>query len=499
MVGAGLSGIAAGYHLQKAFPNKRYAILESREALGGTWDLFRYPGIRSDSDMYTFAYSFRPWTGKKAIADGDTILSYIQDTAREHGIDKHIRFGQRVERASWSSDASRWTVDIRKTNGDVVQLTCDFLFMCTGYYDYAAGYTPDFAGVERFGKDRIIHPQKWREDVDYAGKRVVVIGSGATAMTLVPNLAKTAAHVTMLQRSPTYVVALPAVDPVAQWLLAKLPSMAAHTLTRWKNVTLTTAFFNYCRQFPKHASKLLVEDVRRRIGKKVNVDDHFTPQYRPWDQRLCVVPDADLFKAIRKDKVDVVTDQIETFTETGIRLKSGREIPADLVVTATGLQVQFAGGIKVYVDDRLVEPNKELNYKGALLTGVPNCAMAFGYTNASWMLKAELICQYVCRLLAHMDAKGYRQVVPVAKDRSGEETPLVDLSAGYVQRAIHLMPKQGAKTPWRLHQNYLRDLIELRYGKLDDGFLVFKRGRAAQAKTERAQTKTNGVVAERLN
>jgi cation diffusion facilitator CzcD-associated flavoprotein CzcO len=489
MVGAGLSGIAAGYHLQKSLPNKSYAILESRDSLGGTWDLFKYPGIRSDSDMYTFAYSFRPWTNEKAIGDGADILQYMKDTAREFGIDKKIRFRHRVERASWSSKAARWTVDVRQgDSGKLVQFTCNFLFMCTGYYDYAEGYTPDFKGVDRFGKDRIIHPQKWDTALDYAGKRIVVIGSGATAMTLIPSLAKTAEKVTMLQRSPTYVVALPAIDPTANWLREKLPGSLAHRLTRLKNVSLTMAFFNYCRHFPEHATNLLLTAVERRIGKKVDVGTHFTPRYKPWDQRLCVVPNADLFKAIRAGKADVVTDQVDTFTENGILLKSGQELPADLIVTATGLQVQFVGGIKVFVDGALVEPHKELNYKGTLLTGVPNCGMAFGYTNASWMLKAELACQYMCLLLAHMDAKGYASVVPRAKER-GVETPLVDLTSSYIQRAIELMPKQGAKTPWRLHQNYFLDLVDLRYRKIDDGFLHFERKNAVrEAAPERSGT-----------
>lgn len=495
VVGAGLSGVAAGYHFQKAFPKKKYAILEGRESIGGTWDLFRYPGIRSDSDMFTFAYSFRPWKGRKIFGEGAEILSYLKDTARENGIDQKIRTGQRVERAAWSSKTSRWTLDIRDVKTDeIVQLTTKFLFLATGYYDYDEGYSPTFPGTERFGKDRIIHPQKWNDQVDFTGKRVVVIGSGATAVTLVPALATAAARVTMLQRSPTYILSLPSVDPTADWLRRHAPEMFAHGVTRWKNVALSTAFFQYCRRFPTHAKETLIGNIRRRFGKNVDVAPHFTPSYQPWDQRVCIVPNSDLFKTIRSGKAEVVTDQIETFTENGILLKSGRQLEADLIVTATGLKVSFAGGMRVFVDGEPLVPKEELNYKGALLTNTPNAAMAIGYTNASWMLKAELVCRYIVRLIAHMDAKGYDVVTPRAKHRdAADEVPLIDLKSGYVERAVDLIPKQGQKTPWRLHQNYFLDVLGLRFGKIDDGCLEFRKAGSLRD-AGRTGPKTNGTA-----
>jgi monooxygenase len=475
VVGAGLSGIAAGYHLQTQCPQKTYAILESREVLGGTWDLFRYPGIRSDSDMYTLGYSFRPWKGAKAIADGPAILEYIQETARDHGIDKKIRFGHRVERASWSSDKALWTVEARcNDTHEVVRLTCRFLLMCSGYYDYAGGYTPDFPGTERFA-GRIVHPQKWTDDIDSAGKRVVVIGSGATAVTLVPELAKNAAHVTMLQRSPTYIVALPAVDAAASWLRRKLPSELAYDVTRWKNVALGMAMFNFCRAFPDRAKKLMVGRVRKSLGPDFDVGTHFTPRYRPWDQRVCLVPDGDLFEAFKSGRAEVVTDHIETFTETGLDLRSGKKLDADLIVMATGLKLRLIGGVQLLVDDRPVDVGKTLNYKGTMLSDVPNFAITLGYTNASWTLKCDLVCEYVCRLLNHMDRKGYHQCTARMKDRDGVEEPLMSFTSGYVQRSLAELPKQGSKAPWRLYQNYLLDLVGLRYGTVDDGVIEFVR------------------------
>ncbi|MEO6420246.1 MAG: NAD(P)/FAD-dependent oxidoreductase, partial [Polyangiaceae bacterium] len=412
VVGAGLSGIGAGYHLQKDCPGMTYAILESREAMGGTWDLFRYPGIRSDSDMYTLGYSFKPWNGAKAIADGSSILEYIQETARENGIDHKIRFGHTVERASWSSDKARWTVEARRNDtGELVRLTCRFLLMCSGYYDYAEGYTPEFPGAERFA-GRIVHPQKWTRDVDYAGKRVVVIGSGATAVTLVPELAKTAALVTMLQRSPSYILSLPAVDGIAGWLRKKLPGELAYDITRWKNVALSMATFNFARGFPKGAKKLIVGGVRRSLGPDFDVATHFTPSYNPWDQRLCLVPDGDFFEALKSGRAEVVTDHIETFTETGLKLRSGKTIDADIVVTATGLKLLLVGGVKLTVDGRPVDIGKTVNYKGTMLSEVPNFAIALGYTNASWTLKCELSIRYVCRLLAHLQRHGFTSAVP---------------------------------------------------------------------------------------
>ena len=475
IVGAGISGVGAAYHLQANCPGKTYAILEGRAAMGGTWDLFRYPGIRSDSDMYTLGYSFRPWTDPKAIADGPAILAYLRETAAAYGIDRKIRYGLRVERASWSSADARWTVEARDAaTGDVRRFTCGFLFMCAGYYDYAEGHAPEFPGRERFG-GRVVHPQHWTPDVAYEGKRVVVIGSGATAVTLVPELAKRAAHVTMLQRSPTYVVSVPERDRIANWLRARLPLGAAYAATRGKNVLLSMAFYQYCRRFPAQAKRLIVAGVKKQVGGALDVREHFTPRYNPWDQRVCLVPDGDFFAALREGRASVVTDQIETFTETGIRLRSGAELEADLIVTATGLKLKFLGGMEVVVDGKKVEPAKTMAYKGMMASDVPNLALAIGYTNASWTLKAELACQYVCRVLNHMAKGGYRRCTPVQDDPTMATEPLLDLQSGYVQRAQALMPRQGDRTPWRMHQSYPRDLVALRHGKVDDGVLSFAR------------------------
>ncbi len=470
VVGAGLSGIAAGYHLQTRCPGKRYAILEGRDAIGGTWDLFRYPGIRSDSDMYTLGYSFRPWRGAKSIADGPSILAYIRDTAHEYGIDREIRFDHRVVKASWSSEQARWTVEARREDGAVARFTCGFLLVCSGYYDYERGYTPDFPGVDRFA-GRLVHPQHWPADLDYEGKRVVVIGSGATAVTLVPELAKRAAHVTMLQRSPTYILSLPAVDPAAAWLRRKLPEGTAYGATRWKNVLVSMAMYNFCRRFPDRAKKLLVGGVKKSLGDDFDVATHFTPSYGPWDQRLCLVPDGDLFEAIKTGRADVVTDHVETFTETGLRLRSGRTLDADVVVTATGLRVQLLGHMEVDVDGRHVDVGKTLTYKGAMLSDVPNLAVTLGYTNASWTLKCDLTCQWVCRLLGEMDRGGYRMVVPRRTDPDMQEEPVINFSSGYIRRALSELPRQGSKVPWRLHQNYALDLLGLRFGRMKDAAL----------------------------
>ncbi len=482
VVGAGISGIAAGYHLQTSCPDRTYAILEARDAIGGTWDLFRYPGIRSDSDMYTLGYSFKPWTEPRAIADGGAILGYLRETAREHGIDRKIRFGHRVKRAAWSSTDARWTVDVeRGERCEPVQLTCNFLFMCSGYYDYAHGYTPEFPGIERF-RGRVVHPQQWTDDVDYAGKRVVVIGSGATAVTLVPAMAKTAAHVTMLQRSPTYIVSLPGEDPLAGWLRRRLPARVAYGITRWKNVLLGLWFYNFCRRHPARARKIITGWLERELGPGYDVSRDFNPRYNPWEQRVCLVPDGDLFVAMREGRASIVTDQIETFTERGIRLRSGTELDADLIVTATGLNLLPLGGLEATVDGRRVEFANTFNYKGMMFSDVPNLALAVGYTNASWTLKAELICRYVCRLLNHMRATGTRQCTPRLRDGHVTEAPFLDLTSGYVQRSIHLFPKQGSRIPWRLHQNYARDLLLLQRGKVDDGAMEFSNPAPAAAR-----------------
>jgi monooxygenase len=466
VVGAGISGIGAAYHLQTSCPDRTYAILEARDDIGGTWDLFRYPGIRSDSDMYTLGYSFKPWTDAKAIADAPSILAYLRETAREHGIDRKIRFGQRVKRASWSSADARWTVETERA-----AFTCDFLFMCSGYYDYAAGYTPELPGTHRFA-GRIVHPQKW-PDLDYAGKRVVVIGSGATAVTLVPAMAKTAAHVTMLQRSPTYIVSMPGEDRVANWLRRRLPGGVAYAISRWKNVLLGMWFYRFCRRNPTRARALITRWLTNELGPGFDVATHFNPRYNPWEQRVCLVPDSDLFAAMRAGRASIVTDQIETFTEKGLRLRSGTELEADIVVTATGLNLLFLGGLEATVDGVRVDFAQTVNYKGMMFSDVPNLALAIGYTNASWTLKAELICRYVCRLLNHMTKTRMRQCTPRLRDSRFEPMPFLDLTSGYVQRAIDRFPKQGSKTPWRLHQNYALDLLMLQRGSVEDRVMEF--------------------------
>jgi len=469
IVGAGLSGIAAGYHLQASCPGKSYAILESRDSIGGTWDLFRYPGIRSDSDMFTLGYGFRPWKAAKAIADGPAILEYVKDTAREYGIDRHIRFNHRVIRATWSSDEQRWTVEAERTDtGETVHLTADFLFSCTGYYRYDEGYTPELPGTERF-KGRIVHPQHWTDDIDYAGKRVVVVGSGATAVTLVPAMAPDAAHVTMLQRSPSYVVSLPNEDPIAKVLHRLLPERWAHSALRWKNVLLMMASFQLSRRAPKFMRKLMRAGVKKALPEGYDVDTHFNPRYNPWDQRVCLVPDGDLFEAIGSGRASVVTDRIETFTETGIRLESGQTLEADIVITATGLNLLALGGMELSVDGREVDPSQALTYRGMMISDVPNLALAVGYTNASWTLKADLICRYVARLLNHMDVRGYTQATPRPERTDGPAQPFLNLTSGYVQRAVDQFPRQGAEAPWRIHQNYLRDIALIRRGDLEEG------------------------------
>ena len=441
--------------------------------MGGTWDLFRYPGVRSDSDMYTLGYRFRPWREAKAMADGPAILNYIRDTAAEYGVDKTIRFNHRVRRASWSSDHARWTVEA-ETGPDkaVVQLTCNFLYLCTGYYDYENGYTPDWPGVARF-RGRIVHPQKWPEDLNYAGKRIVVIGSGATAVTLVPAMAERAAHVTMLQRSPSYIVTRPAEDKVANFFRRVLPDRAAYMLTRWKNVLTGSFFYRLARNRPKLFKWMVARGVRKQLGEQYD-SKHFTPPYNPWDQRLCLVPDADLFRAIREGRVSVVTDHIETFTEEGLLLKSGERLDADIIVTATGLVLKLFSKMQLVVDQALVDLPKTLVYKGMMFSDVPNLAFAVGYTNASWTLKCDLVAEYVCRLLNHMDQRGYSMCTPRVNDPDVGEQPVIDFNSGYVLRALDTLPRQGLKTPWRLHQNYVKDLSMMRYGRVEDGAMEFK-------------------------
>jgi cation diffusion facilitator CzcD-associated flavoprotein CzcO len=474
VVGAGLSGIGAAYHLSTECPGKSFAILEAREAMGGTWDLFRYPGIRSDSDMYTLGYSFRPWKDRKAIADGPAILEYIRQTAREHGIEGKIRYKHRVKRAEWSSERAEWTVEAER-EGEAVRFTCRFLLMCSGYYDYDKGYAPDFPGQERF-RGRIVHAQAWKEGVDYRDKQVVVIGSGATAVTLVPELAKGAAHVVMLQRSPTYLVSWPSEDATARWLNERLPAKVAYGVTRWKNVLRNMFFYELARRRPEGVKKRLIELVREQLGPGFDTEKHFSPRYKPWDQRVCLAPDGDIFAAFRSGKASVATDHIDTFTEGGIRLASGEELPADLIVLATGLKLVFLGKTEIVVDGRAIAPSKLLSYKGVMFSDIPNLAATFGYTNASWTLKADLVSEYVCRLLCHMDKIGARQCTPRRREEDVGEIPLIGLQSGYVTRSLEHFPKQGAKKPWRAYQNYLMDIFSLRMGEVDDGTMEFKRG-----------------------
>jgi cation diffusion facilitator CzcD-associated flavoprotein CzcO len=473
IVGAGLSGIGAAHYLQTECPWATYAVFEARHAIGGTWDLFRYPGIRSDSDMFTLGYSFRPWDGEKTIADGASILQYIKDTASEAGIDNHIRFNHRIVRADWSSVDARWEITAERTDtGETVELTCGFVFSCSGYYRYDHGYLPDLAGMDNF-RGTIVHPQAWPEDLDYAGRRVVVIGSGATAVTLVPSLAETAAHVSMLQRSPSYIVSVPASNPVAGLLRKLMPARYSGGVMRWLLALGTQATYHVSKRRPALVRRLLRRGLERQLPRGYDIETHFTPKYDPWDQRLCVVPNGDLFKAISAGTASVVTDHIVTFTEKGLLLESGTELEADIIVTATGLELLFIGGMHLSVDGEDVELASKLTYKGMMLEGVPNLALAIGYTNASWTLKCDLTCDYVCRLLNYMRATGQRQCAPVNHDASVTAEPLLGLSSGYVQRSAHKFPKQGSRSPWQVHQSYLRDYRALKRSDIEDDALVF--------------------------
>jgi cation diffusion facilitator CzcD-associated flavoprotein CzcO len=473
IVGAGLSGIGAACHLSTSCPDKSFAIFEARESIGGTWDLFRYPGIRSDSDMFTLGYSFAPWKSAKSIADGPSILSYIRETAEEFGVQDKIRFRHRVIRSEWSTADACWVVTAeRGDSGETVQVRANFLFMCSGYYRYDEGYTPEWRGTDQF-RGPIIHPQHWPEDLDYAGKRVLVIGSGATAVTLIPAMADTAAHVTMLQRTPTYIVAMPGRDPIAELLGKFLPQKLLYPIVRWKNVLLSMLSFQISRRRPQLMKNLIRKGLERSLPEGFDIDTHFKPPYDPWDQRLCVVPDGDLFKAIHKHTVDIVTDTIETFTTTGVQLTSGKHIDADIIVTATGLNMLALGGMEIVVDGEKIELNKTVGYKGMMISGVPNMALAVGYTNASWTLKCDLVCQYVTRLLQHMDEKGMRQVTPVWNEKKLPERPFVDLASGYVLRAVDQFPKQADHEPWRLYQNYVRDILLIKRSPLEDEALEF--------------------------
>ncbi len=471
IVGAGLSGVGAACLLQQRRPNARFTVLEARERLGGTWDLFRYPGVRSDSDMQTLGFSFRPWESKKAIADGPAILKYIRDTAKTCGVEKHIRYRHRVVSAAWRSERASWRLEVELEHGERVPYTCDFLYMCSGYYDYDHGHTPQWRGMDAFG-GRLVHPQTWPEDLAVKG-RVVVIGSGATAVTLVPALAERAEHVTMLQRSPTYIATIPSEDPLAARLHGILPSRLAHSLVRWKNLLYSMYVFNMARWQPETVKRSLLTLAQGELGPAYD-PRHFTPRYNPWDQRLCLAPDGDFFAALRSGRASIVTGEIARFTKTGVQLASGEHLEADLVVTATGLKLKLLGGVRLTVDGTPVALSRTLSYKGTMYSGVPNLASAFGYTNASWTLKCELISGFVCRLLSHMEAKGYAVCTPRRPDAGVEERPAVDLTSGYIERARHLLPKQGAGKPWRIYQNYFQDVAALRFGRLEDGVLEFK-------------------------
>jgi cation diffusion facilitator CzcD-associated flavoprotein CzcO len=463
VIGAGLSGVGAAYRLQTECPTKKFAIVEARDAIGGTWDLFRYPGVRSDSDMFTLGYPFHPWREARAIADGPSILAYIRETAETYGITKHIRFNHKVTRASWSSAKRAWTVSIEGRP----DIEARFLYLCSGYYSYDDAHKPEFSGREKF-KGRIVHPQWWPADLDHAGKRVVVIGSGATAVTLVPAMAETAAHVTMLQRSPSYLFSLPATDPVADAVRGRLPERLAHRIVRGKNMLVGLAFYQFCRRFPERARKWLLEQIASALPDGYPVDPDFSPRYQPWDQRMCLIPDQDFLKSISSGKASIVTDTIETFTETGIKTTSGKVLEADVIVTATGLKLQPIGGIKLTVDGRAIEARDLVVYRGLMLDGVPNLAWCVGYTNASWTLRADLSSRYVCRLLNLMDRKGHAVAVPRADLAPAERRPLLDLTSGYIARAADDLPKQGTRRPWSVRQNYLFDLMTMRLGKVTE-------------------------------
>ncbi len=477
VVGAGISGIGAGYFLQRNCPNKSYVILENRADMGGTWDLFRYPGIRSDSDMFTLGYSFKPWTEEKAIADGPSIWKYVHETAAEYGIDKHIRFKHRVVRASWSSENQIWTIETEH-EGAPRSYTCNFFHICAGYYDYEEGYLPQWQGTEDF-KGQLIHPQHWPEDLDYSGKRVVVIGSGATAVTLVPSMVDKAAHVTMLQRTPTYMVSMPAQDTFANWGRKNLPRQFAYDLTRFRKILFQQIFFRLARSRPAKTRDRLLALVREQLGPDYDMETHFTPPYNPWEQRLCLVPDNDMFIAIKSGKASIATDQIERFTEKGLKLKSGKELEADIIVTATGLNLRMLGGAEISVDGKKIEIGQSYTYKGAMISDVPNMAFVFGYTNASWTLRADLINEYVCRLINYLDLFKLSSATPRVGEGPREDRPFADFSSGYFARAEHLLPKQMTKAPWKQNQSYVHDMMDLRFGQIEDGVLEFKKASAA--------------------
>jgi cation diffusion facilitator CzcD-associated flavoprotein CzcO len=474
VIGAGISGIGAGHHLQKRCPQKRYAILEGRADLGGTWDLFRYPGIRSDSDMYTLGYAFKPWTEPKDIADAANIMAYLRETAAEFDIDKHIRYQHQVTKAEWDSQAQHWTLTIdRGLEGDTITMSCNFLFFCSGYYNYKKGYTPEFADSEKFSGE-LVHPQFWPEDLNYQDKKVIVIGSGATAITLVPAMTDKADHVTLLQRSPTYIASRPGKDPIAEKLRKVLPKSWVYPIVRWKNILSGMFLFWYIKKRPEKISNFFINEVKSELGPDFDVDKHFTPSYKPWDQRLCLVPDGDLFAAIRSGKAGIETDHIDRFTESGILLKSGKTMDADIIVSATGLDMDTTAGLEMFVDGKKINQHEHFVYKGMMFSDIPNAIYANGYTNASWTLKVDLTCRYVCRLINYMDRRGYKECVARNKDPELSGEPLMDFSSGYIQRALEKLPQQGSKSPWKLYQNYLFDFFTLGFSRLKDKAMEFR-------------------------
>lgn len=473
IIGAGLSGIDAACHFKMHCPEKHFRIFEARERLGGTWDLFKYPGIRSDSDMHVFSYSFKPWTYHKSISDAATILKYLNETAQEYDVAQHIEYNSPINKIVWSSTQKQWVV-YGNNEGNTIKVSCNFLMICTGYYDYDQGYIPDFKGLDTF-KGQFIHPQQWTKDIAYENREVIVIGSGATAVTLIPSLAEKTKHITMLQRSPSYILSQPLYDPFAKIVHTLLPDKIAHKLARWKNILRDMYLYKMSRKNPAGVKKYVKKQIRKVLGKEYAIDTHFSPKYNPWDERLCSVPDNDLFHAIKAGKCTVVTDHIDTFTKNGIRLQSGKELRADLVISATGLQLKLAGGIQVYLDDELVDLSTKLNYKGSMLQDLPNLAAIVGYTNAAWTLKADLACHYVCRLLNYMDANNYKACVPKRTENNMTTVPIINFTSGYIQRALDKLPKQGDQHPWRLNQNYIRDRKILKRDKINDASLHFER------------------------
>lgn len=468
IIGAGVSGIGAAYHLKDKCPNQSFTIIEGRAAIGGTWDLFKYPGIRSDSDMYTFGFPFSPWKDPQAIADGPAIVKYINETADKFKIREHIQFNKRVNSSVWNLAEKKWTLEL--STGEIIE--CNFLFACCGYYNYDNGYEPDFPNSESF-KGIKIHPQKWDESLDYADKNIVIIGSGATAVTLVPELAKRARHVTMLQRSPTYIANMPREDMIANLFKKTLPAKFAHNLSRWKNILFGIFFYWLSRKYPNGVKNFLKRHIKKTLGEKYE-DKHFDPTYNPWDQRVCLVPDNDMFEAIKSGKAEIITDTIKCFQTDGIDLNSGKRLPADIIVTATGLKIQLFGGMKISVDDKQIDTGKIHAYKGVMFSEIPNFAIAIGYTNASWTLKADLNCQFVARMLNYMKENNFSVVVPQFDYENQQSEPLLDFNSGYVLRANDILPKQGSKAPWKVYQNYIKDVFSLKYADVKDKYLVYK-------------------------